>query len=203
MVWVLLRQFGAIACLLGMSVSAIDREGAVASPNVAGDHRAAPPGFVALFDAHCGGVVGMARLLGSDDPEDAAAEAFVRLYENWSTLRDRPAALAYVRATVARMCSNRRRHLAVVARHARRGRPGSHPSAESAVLQRARGDALLVALQGLTATRRTAVVLRFYAGLDYEEIGRALGCRASTARSHVARGLDNLRGTWNSEGEQV
>lgn len=175
----------------------------MASLDAVGDSFVGPSGFDELFESHFGSLVGLARLLGSDDPEDTAAEAFVRLHENWATLRDVNAALPYVRATVVRLCSNRRRHLTVVDRHARRQQPGTHPSAEETALQRDRDDTLLAALAGLTVARQAAVVLRHYAGLPFEEIGRALGCRTSTARSHAARGLADLRRTWHGEDEGV
>jgi len=107
---------------------------------------------------------GLARLLGSDDPEDTPAEGFAQLFRAWDGLRDEQAALGYVRSTVVRLCSNRRRHLLVVDRHLRDERPGSQEPAEASALKRF-DDQLVAAVGGLTQARRTAVVLRYYADL--------------------------------------
>lgn len=173
------------------------------SPGVLGGSAVDPPGFRAVFDAHFGRLVGLGRLLGSDDPEDLAAEAFARLHDKWPSLRDERAALAYARATVLRLSANRRRHLAVAARHSGDHQTGALPSAEFTALQRARDDELLAALRGLTAARRAALVLRYYAEASYEEIGAALTCRVSTARSHVRRGLADLRRVWREEADDL
>jgi RNA polymerase sigma factor (sigma-70 family) len=45
----------------------------------------------------------------------------------------------------------------------------------------------------LAPTQRAAVVLRFYQQLSFAEIGEALGCPESTARSHVHRAMAALR----------
>jgi len=49
------------------------------------------------------------------------------------------------------------------------------------------------ALASLAPNQRLAIVLRFYLALTDEEIGRHLGCRPSTVRSHLRRGLRTLR----------
>jgi DNA-directed RNA polymerase specialized sigma24 family protein len=59
-------------------------------------------------------MVRLADLLGADDPEDIAQEAFARLLKRHDTLRDPDAALAYVRAIVCNLTRNRHRHLRVV-----------------------------------------------------------------------------------------
>lgn len=150
------------------------------------------PGFRAVFDAHFGSMAGLAQLLGADDPEDAAAEGFARLYGAWPDLRDERAALAYLRTTVTRLVSNRRRHLAIADRRS----PAAAPSAEPA---QPPDDDLTTALASLTVTRRAAIVLRYYADLSHEQIGKAMGCTTVTARSHVHRGLADLRRLWRGE----
>ena len=73
----------------------------------------APPGSEAvvaeLFAARYGEMVRLAGLLGADDPEDIAQEAFARLLRSYGSLRNADAALAYVRATVCNLTRNRRR----------------------------------------------------------------------------------------------
>jgi RNA polymerase sigma factor (sigma-70 family) len=54
--------------------------------------------------------------------------------------------------------------------------------------------ALWDALARLRPERRTALVLRFYADLDFAAVADHMGCPVTTARSHAHRGLRDLRG---------
>ena len=70
--------------------------------------RAVPPETGAvqvsgLFRARYPEMVRLAGLLGADDPEDIAQEAFARLIRKAESLRDPAAALAYVRSTVCNL----------------------------------------------------------------------------------------------------
>src|SRR5580700_7268435 len=56
-----------------------------------------------LFRARYPEMVRLADLLGADDPEDIAQEAFARLIRKHGTLRTPGAALAYVRASVCNL----------------------------------------------------------------------------------------------------
>lgn len=155
--------------------------------------------FRALFDSQYGAMTGLARLLGSDDPQDTAQEAFVRLHHAWPTLRDQAAAIGYLRATVMNLARNRARHLAVARRHvfvggAGRG-PGNGPalpSAEQQALTRSSHNTVVGAVRALPARQRMAIALRFWLDLPFDEIAVALGCPPATARSHVRRGLQRL-----------
>jgi RNA polymerase sigma factor (sigma-70 family) len=51
----------------------------------------------------------------------------------------------------------------------------------------------LDALQMLTDRKRAAIVLRYFVDIPQEEIADILGCRPSTVRSLVRRGLNDLR----------
>jgi len=52
---------------------------------------------------------------------------------------------------------------------------------------------LLRALRTLTARRRIALVLRFFADMPEAEIAVTMGCRVGTVKSLVSRGLADLR----------
>jgi RNA polymerase sigma factor (sigma-70 family) len=52
---------------------------------------------------------------------------------------------------------------------------------------------LLRALRTLTARRRIALVLRFFADMSEAEIAVTMGCRIGTVKSLVSRGLADLR----------
>ena len=82
----------------------------------------------ALFRARYPELARLADLLGADDPEDIAQEAFARLIQRQRALRNQDAALAYVRSTVC----NRHRHLrAIRLRLVRLRTPGGHDEASS------------------------------------------------------------------------
>ena len=72
------------------------------------DHRDTGPSdaeaaVAGLFAAQYPELVRLAGLLGADDPEDIAQEAFARLLRCYGLLRDADAALGYVRATVCNL----------------------------------------------------------------------------------------------------
>jgi RNA polymerase sigma-70 factor (sigma-E family) len=143
-----------------------------------------------LFRARYAEMVRLAGLLGADDAEDIAQEAFARLLDRYGSLRDWGAALGYVRATVCNLTRNRRRHLRVV-----RLRTPAAPEAESseqAAIIREEHREVLTALAGLPARRREAIVLRYWLDLPDSEIAAAMGISAGTVKSQVSRGLAAL-----------
>jgi RNA polymerase sigma factor (sigma-70 family) len=54
-------------------------------------------------------------------------------------------------------------------------------------------DYLVDALNQLPPKRKTALVLRYYAGLSEREIAETMGVRPGTVKSMVSRGLAELR----------
>jgi RNA polymerase sigma-70 factor (sigma-E family) len=147
--------------------------------------------YAAVFHAHFRTVVRLAALLGADDPEDVAQEAFVRLHQGVRRLRDPDAALAYVRATAVNLCRSRQRHLSVVRRNA----PvpsADEVSAEHAAIAREDAREVADALSQLSARHREALVLRYWLDLSEAEMAAAMGVSVGTVKSHVSRGLDAL-----------
>lgn len=156
------------------------------------DPRAAADAAVAgLFAARYPELVRLAGLLGADDPEDIAQEAFARLLRNAGSLRDAGAALGYVRATVCNLTRNRRRHLRVM-RLRTPPAPADEESSEQAALLREEHRAVIDALGTLPPRRREAIVLRYWLGLTEAEIALAMGVSAGTVKSQVSRGLAAL-----------
>ena len=143
-----------------------------------------------LFRARYPEMVRLADLLGADDPEDVAQEAFARLIRKYGSLRDPGSALAYVRASVCNLTRNRRRHLRVV----RLRTPAAHDeqSSEQAAILREDQREVLAALAGLAPRRREAIVLRYWLDLPEREIAEAMGVSLGTVKSHVSRGLAAL-----------
>ena len=147
-----------------------------------------------LFHSHFRGMVRLAMMLGADDPEDVAQEAFVRLHGRAKTLRDPHAAVGYLRTTVVNLTRSRLRHLSVVRRQAEAvdDAPRDVASAEQDVVRREAGRDLVAALTRLSDRHREALVLRYWLDLSEAEMADAMGVSRGTVKSHVSRGLDAL-----------
>ena len=156
------------------------------------DPRGAEAAVAGLFEARYPELVRLAGLLGADDPEDIAQEAFARLLRHYGTLRDADAALGYVRATVCNLTRNRQRHLRVVRLRTPTERPPDAESSEQAAVAREEQRAVIAALGALPARRREAIVLRYWLGLSEAEIAATMGISPGTVKSSVSRGLAAL-----------
>lgn len=154
----------------------------------AGDDAAM--GVSGLFRARYPEMVRLADLLGADDPEDIAQEAFARLLKKHDRLRDPDAAVAYVRAIVCNLTRNRHRHLRVVRLRTPAAR--DEDSSEQAAILREDHREVLAALAGLPPRRREAIVLRYWLDLSEREIAHAMGISPGTVKSNVSRGLAAL-----------
>ncbi len=128
-----------------------------------------------------------------DDARDAVQDALEGVLPRWGRLADSEKRDAYVHRCVVNAC------LAIIRR---RGR--SRPTAEPQLLPQAKvqadpawaianADEAWRLCTSLPPQQRAAVVLRFYQDLSFAEIGAALGCPESTARSHVHRALAEMR----------
>jgi RNA polymerase sigma-70 factor (sigma-E family) len=162
--------------------------GAGSSAAKTGDDAAA--GVAGLFRARYPEMVRLADLLGADDPEDIAQEAFARLIRKHDRLRDPGSALAYVRTSVCNLTRNRHRHLRVVRRRTPAGR--HEDSSEQVAMVREEHREVLAALAGLPPRTREALVLRYWLDLSEREMAEAMGVSAGTVKSHVSRGLAAL-----------
>lgn len=156
--------------------------------------RAASDGYAELFARQFPRMVRLAALLGADDPEDVAQEAFVRLHRRSRTLRDPDAAIGYLRTTVVNLVRSRLRHLKVVRDHAAARRPRDEPvrSAEDDVVRRESARELVASLGKLSARHREALVLRYWMDLTESEMAEVMGLSNGTVKSHVSRALDAL-----------
>ncbi len=144
-----------------------------------------------LFFGHFRAMVRLATMLGADDPEDVAQEAFLRLHQRSRAMRDPYAAVGFLRSTVVNLCRSRSRHLAVVRRHV----PAPVPdvaSSENQALVRESQRYLIEAMKRLSRRHREALVLRYWLDLTEAEMADAMGVSRGTVKSHVSRGLDAL-----------
>ena len=143
-----------------------------------------------LFRARYLEMVRLAGLLGADDPEDIAQEAFIRLMNRPPQTDDPQGALPYLRAIVVNLTRNRRRHLRVV--RLRTPAAVDEESSEQAAIAHEDHREVLAALAELPSRRREAIVLRYWLDLPERDIATAMGVSAGTVKAHVSRGLAAL-----------
>jgi DNA-directed RNA polymerase specialized sigma24 family protein len=142
--------------------------------------------FEEVYRAHRAAAVQLAWLLTHDRAvaEDVAHDAFAALFVVFRDV-DRP--LPYLRRSVVNGVYARTRQLR---REHRRnglvmaGEPGTTAGPTGGVAD---------LVSSLPLDQRTAVVLRYWAGLRDREIADVMGIRPSTARSHLSRATARLR----------
>ena len=101
---------------------------------------------------------------------------------------------AYLRRAVINLCISHHRHQKTARTYAER------EASKSAGREPASGlpdietqDQLRTALAELPERQRAAVVLRFYADLNEDQVAHALGCSIAAERSLVFRAMETLR----------
>ena len=151
------------------------------------DHAAGRGTFGDVYDRELLAVTRIAYLLvrSQAQAEELAHDAFVRLYERFDEVRNPAGFLRTVVARLALRSEDRRRMEGDRLRLVGGGRRDRDPEPEV--------DETWAALDRLRPERRAVLVLRFYADLPFDEIGRALGCTAATARGRAHRALYDLR----------
>lgn len=172
-----LQHFGCLRDRLDMRGVEVPLDGRGAIPS----RRA----IEALFRREYGDMFRLAvALLGGDaDADDVVQEAFVIVNNRWGSL-DTPG--AYLRMTVINGARKRLRDV--------RNRQAAVEklSTLSAYVVPGPRPYLSDVLDGLPERERTAVVLRYYAGLNASEIGELFECPAGTVRSLLHRALREL-----------
>jgi RNA polymerase sigma-70 factor (sigma-E family) len=146
-------------------------------------------GFDALFDECFEPMKRLAFLLGADDPENIAQEAYVRLHGRWETLADPDKALAYLRRTVVNLSRSRLRHLGVVRRAPREPNHVAVSAETIALANRTVRDALAT----LPNRQRQVLVLRYWLDLDQNAIADLLGVAVGTVKATTNRAMAALR----------
>ena len=139
--------------------------------------------FEDLFREQYEGMVRVAFLLvGSRaEAEDVVQDAFARVNLRWKRLEN-PA--AYLHRCVVNRSHDLLRRRRVEQRFWRAARD------ETSELG---ADEMGDALAALPPQRRTAVVLRYYAGLSEKQIAEVMGVRPGTVKSMVHRAMGELR----------
>lgn len=134
-------------------------------------------------------MVRLAGLLGADDPENVAQEAFARLHAALPRLREETAAIAYVRRIVVNLARSRARHRAVVTRWQPALLPDDVEPAEDTALRRDDARQLFAALDKLPGAFREVLVFRYWGRLSVAETAQAMGTTTGTVKSRTSRAL--------------
>lgn len=149
--------------------------------------------FDAIYVGHAARLVRLAALLGAEDPEDVAQEAFCRLYAARSRVRE-PELLAYLNRIVVNEVRSR-------ARRRRTANGKRHLLGVAEATPAASGDraAVLAEMARLPQRQREALVLRYWLDLPFDQVAEAMGVATGTARSQVSRGLKALAAALDEE----
>jgi RNA polymerase sigma-70 factor (ECF subfamily) len=143
--------------------------------------------FDELYRAEFTSVVRLVFLITHDAAaaEDAAQEAFARLFSNWSKVSGYDKPQAWVRRVAIRIAvrSTRRRELL--------GRL-THLYASRARNDDSQAFELALALRQLPMQQRAAIALHYYEDRPLAEVASLLGCSESTAKVHVFRARRRL-----------
>ncbi len=134
----------------------------------------------------------------ASEAEDAAQEAFVKVYRALGRFRPGAPFRPWLLAVVANEARNRRRAVGrrtSLALRAARESPSrdASPSPEASVLAAERRAELLGALGGLRDEDRLVIGCRYFLGLSEAETAAALDCAQGTVKSRLSRAIGRLR----------
>jgi RNA polymerase sigma-70 factor (ECF subfamily) len=159
-----------------------------------------------LYETHHAAAFRLTCLLLQDtcDAEEVVQDAFVYLFRNLDRYDpERGGFWTWLRVILVSRCRNKRRRkrLPLVSLETldRNGAlqllADPKPDGDPVRWLEMRGTrrAVWEALRQVSLGAREALILRYYGGLPYAEIGAILGCSAAAARARVAHGKAQLR----------
>jgi DNA-directed RNA polymerase specialized sigma24 family protein len=146
--------------------------------------------FAPLYDEHHERLYRVALLLCHGDTalaEDAVTETFLRVFEQWKHGKVENF-FPFARQVLVQQVLGERRDGNAAPRRARdrRGAGRHDPSITGA-------SSTFQLLEQLAAEDRTAVVLRYFEDLSYDQIAATMGVSSGTAKAQVAVGLQRMR----------
>jgi RNA polymerase sigma-70 factor (sigma-E family) len=153
-----------------------------------------------LYQEHYKQLLRIAILLVDDraSAEDIVQDAYVRVFDSRSRLRDPDKALAFLRqAVLNRARSMLRRRMIAKKYQPKLATQDSQPDDTGRGVDRA---VLAAALAQLPRRQREAVVLRYYADLSEARTAEVMGCSQGAVKSYCSRGVSRLS---NLLGERV
>ena len=132
-----------------------------------------------------------------EDAKDLTQEAFLKAYVNVRSFRGEAKFSTWLYRIAYNVAVDHKRKDGKMVRvdwesREKAGALKGYDPTDSGVYTGSR-EAIEAALQKLTPSQRTAVVLNYYHGFQMREIGDILGCSESTARVHLFRALRKLK----------
>jgi RNA polymerase sigma-70 factor (ECF subfamily) len=155
--------------------------------------------FEAVVSAHHGEIFRYLRRVigGADGADDLSQETFLRAYRAYGSLPGDANVRAWLFSIATNLAKNhfrsetrRRRAYGEVRASAREA---VDAAAEAELVSRETGTLVEGIVRRLPLKQRLAFTQRKVHGLDYEAIGRSLGCSAESARAHVFQALRKIR----------
>jgi RNA polymerase sigma factor (sigma-70 family) len=157
--------------------------------------------FAPVYDEHHERLYRVALLLchGSEAmAEDAVAETFLRIFPAWAEGRI-DNVFSFARQTLVNHVIGQHRTDEVATRYAGTQRGdgrGDRPIDDSI----ADASTTFQLLEQLAPRQRTAVVLRYFEDLSYDQIASTMGVTSGTAKAQVSVGLQRMRDMMGDEG---
>ena len=155
--------------------------------------------FETVVSAHHGEIYRyLKRVVGrAGDADDLSQETFLRGYRAYGSLPGDANVRAWLFSIATNLAKNhfrsearRRQAYGEVRASARAAVP---PAPEAELVSRETGAMVEGIVGRLPLKQRLAFTQRKIHGLDYEAIGRSLGCSAESARAHVFQALRKIR----------
>ena len=155
--------------------------------------------FSELVSAHHGEIYRYLRRVigGSSDADDLSQETFLRAYRAYGSLPKDANVRAWLFSIATNLAKNhfrsetRRRQAYVEVRASMRETVDPVPEAD--MVSRETGALVDRIVGRLPLKQRLAFTQRKIHGMEYEAIGRSLGCSAESARAHVFQALRKIR----------
>jgi RNA polymerase sigma-70 factor (ECF subfamily) len=144
------------------------------------------------------------RTLGRDeDARDVCQETFLRAYRGLQAFKGQAKFSSWLYRIALNLCRDamrRERRAPLVAvpegidpTELAAQQPSPAPSVEDLVAQAELGRHVAAVMRRLPEDQRTAILLKEYHGLTFQEIAEVTGCPLSTAKTRVYQGLTVLR----------
>jgi len=158
--------------------------------------------FAALVERFRAPALRLAYGIAGDEAEDAVQDAFVKAFRKLHTFRTGAAFRPWLFTVVANEARNRRRSMsrrASLELRVHAERPAVGLASDTLAIEHEQRQKLIAAVGGLSDRHREVVALRFFAGLSEHETAEVLACPVGTAKSRLARALEQLRAVLGEE----
>ena len=129
-----------------------------------------------------------------EDALDLTQEVFIKLYRNMALFDESRPLLPWIKRIAVNTCFNySRRPRDFILKEDAAASLTDHETPEEQVVFQSTKAEIQLAIKGLPDNERMALVLRHVQGLNYGDIGEAMGCPLGTVKTYIFRGRNLLR----------